>query len=45
LDVAPAYFLAAIAMRRMLRRCITSVSKSAEGGLRYASVVVKELEL
>ena len=45
LDVAPAYFLAAIAMWRMLRRCTTSVSKSAERGLRYASVVVKELEL
>lgn len=44
-DVTPAYFLAEIAMRRMLRRCTTSVSKSAEGELRYAPVIARELEL
>jgi hypothetical protein len=44
-DVTPAYFLAEIAMRRMLRRCTTSVSKSAEGEVRYAPVIARELEL
>jgi hypothetical protein len=39
------YFLAEIAMRRMLQRCTTSVSKSAGGGLRYAPVIATELEL
>ncbi|RSL98117.1 hypothetical protein BHE90_009045 [Fusarium euwallaceae] len=44
-DTTPAYFLAEIAMRRMLRRCTTSLSKSAEGEFKYASVIARELEL
>lgn len=44
LDSSIAYFLAEIAMRRMLQRCTTSVSKSAGGQLRYAPVIAGELE-
>lgn len=44
LDSSIAYFLAQIAMRRMLQRCTTSVSKSAGGQLRYAPVIAGELE-
>ncbi|EEU44586.1 uncharacterized protein NECHADRAFT_85272 [Fusarium vanettenii 77-13-4] len=44
-DTTPVYFLAEIAMRRMLRRCTTSLSKSAEGEFRYAPVIARELEL
>ncbi|KAK2686570.1 hypothetical protein QWA68_015345 [Fusarium oxysporum] len=39
------YFVAEIAMRRMLQRCTTSVRRSAGGGLRYAPVIATELEL
>ncbi|KAH7264668.1 hypothetical protein B0J15DRAFT_464542 [Fusarium solani] len=44
-DTIPVYFLAEIAMRRMLRRCTTSLSKSTEGEFRYAPVIARELEL
>ena len=44
-DLTRSYFLAEIAMRRMLQRCTTSVSKSAGGRLQYAPVIAKELEL
>lgn len=39
------YFLAEIAMRRMLQRCTTSVSQCAGGRLQYAPVIAAELEL
>lgn len=38
------YFMAEIAMRRMLRRCTTSVSNWAGGRLQYAPIVADELE-
>lgn len=44
-DLTRSYFMAEIAMRRMLQRCTTSVSKSAGGRLRYAPLIAAELEL
>lgn len=44
-DPVMAYFLTEIAMRRMLQRCTTSVSKATDGRLRYAPLVATELEL
>lgn len=44
-DSVLVYFLAEIAMRRMLQRCTTSVNMSAGGQLRYAPVIAQELEL
>ncbi|CAH0027104.1 unnamed protein product [Clonostachys rhizophaga] len=44
-DLTRSYFMAEIAMRRMLQRCTTSASKSAGGHLRYAPLVAAELEL
>ncbi|KAF5008261.1 hypothetical protein FDECE_5459 [Fusarium decemcellulare] len=44
-DPTIVYFLSEIAMRRMLQRCTSSVSKSAGGRLRYAPVIATELEL
>uniref|UniRef100_A0A0B7K4S7 Transcription factor domain-containing protein n=1 Tax=Bionectria ochroleuca TaxID=29856 RepID=A0A0B7K4S7_BIOOC len=44
-DLTRSYFMAEIAMRRMLQRCTTSVSKSAGGHLRYAPLIAAELEL
>lgn len=38
------YFMAEIAMRRMLRRCTTSVSDWAGGRLQYAPIIANELE-
>ncbi|SPO02449.1 uncharacterized protein DNG_05122 [Cephalotrichum gorgonifer] len=38
------YFMAEIAMRRMLRRCTTSVSNWTGGGLQYAPIIANELE-
>lgn len=38
------YFMAEIAMRRMLRRCTTSVSNKASGRLQYAPIIADELE-
>src|SRR5690606_35833681 len=38
------YFMAEIAMRRMLRRCTTSVSNWAGGRLQYAPIIADELE-
>jgi hypothetical protein len=38
------YFLAEIAMRRMLRRCTTSIRLSADGKLVYAPVDAADLE-
>ncbi|SPO05072.1 uncharacterized protein DNG_07757 [Cephalotrichum gorgonifer] len=39
------YFMAEIAMRRMLRRCTTSVSDWAGGRPQYAPIIADELEL
>ncbi|KEY67025.1 hypothetical protein S7711_04707 [Stachybotrys chartarum IBT 7711] len=44
-DSVLVYFLAEIAMRRMLQRCTTSVNMSAGGQLLYAPVIAQELEL
>ncbi|KAM0338624.1 hypothetical protein ACHAPU_011257 [Fusarium lateritium] len=44
-DHTVAYFLSEIAMRRMLQRCTTSMTKSASGRVRYAPVIATELEL
>ncbi|KAF4963125.1 hypothetical protein FSARC_8838 [Fusarium sarcochroum] len=44
-DHTLAYFLSEIAMRRMLQRCTTSMTKSASGRVRYALVIATELEL
>ncbi|KAM0196104.1 hypothetical protein ACHAPA_004747 [Fusarium lateritium] len=44
-DHTLAYFLSEIAMRRMLQRCTTSMTKSASGRVRYAPVIATELEL
>jgi hypothetical protein len=38
------YFLAEIAMRRMLRRCTTSIRLSADGKLVYAPVDTADIE-
>ncbi|SPO01681.1 uncharacterized protein DNG_04354 [Cephalotrichum gorgonifer] len=39
------YFMAEIAMQRMLRRCTKSMSNWTGGGLQYAPIIANELEL
>lgn len=44
-DKVQSYFLAEIAMRRMLHRCNTAIRKTEEGNLTYAPSIALELEL
>lgn len=44
-DRAESYFLAEIAMRRMLHRCNTAIHKTPEGEIVYAPAIARELEL
>jgi hypothetical protein len=44
-DRGQAYFLAEIAMRRMLHRCYTAIRRTARGEIEYAPAVALELEL
>jgi hypothetical protein len=44
LDKVQSYFLAEIAMRRMLHRCTTSIRLRGDGKLVYAPVIAAELE-
>ncbi|KAH8906874.1 hypothetical protein BR93DRAFT_927709 [Coniochaeta sp. PMI_546] len=44
-DKGPAYFLAEIAMRRMLHRCYTAIRRTPQGEIAYAPGVALELEL
>ncbi|KAH7117297.1 hypothetical protein EDB81DRAFT_818077, partial [Dactylonectria macrodidyma] len=44
-DRMQSYFLAEISMRRMLHRCNTAISKTAEGEIVYAPNIAIELEL
>lgn len=44
-DKGQAYFLAEIAMRRMLHRCYTAIRRSSTGEIAYAAGVAHELEL
>ncbi|KAK4118345.1 hypothetical protein N657DRAFT_667222 [Parathielavia appendiculata] len=43
-DKAQAYFLAEIAMRRMLHRCYTAIRRTPRGKIAYAPAIALELE-
>ena len=43
-DIQIYYFLAEIAMRRILQRCTTSISMTSHGRVAYASVIAAELD-
>lgn len=44
-DQTQSYFLAEIAMRRMLHRCNTAIRRTSRGGIIYAPKIARELEL
>ncbi|KAK5173248.1 uncharacterized protein LTR77_001929 [Saxophila tyrrhenica] len=45
LDTTQSYFLAEIAMRRMLNRCNTAIRRTSDGHIVYAPAIAVELEL